>query len=186
MYFMFESFQKQIPLLHHYHPAIALHARQLLSSQGLTASADLSQNTLSHFLDRFVYKNPKKLKAGENANESVTAKAKGASAMQPAASGLDGTGVKLMKGEVLGGDGTLVNEDGFLKKKVEDIPADQVDFVPPDIHVMASLTGLMCSFSTIDSLRGRRRRRGQKLPRHDSGRVTVNMTKTKTRLKERT
>jgi ribosome biogenesis protein MAK21 len=127
---IFENFPKQIPLLHHYHPAIALHARQLLSSQPITASADLSQNTLSHFLDRFVYKNPKKLKEGENVNESATAKAKGASAMQPAASGLDGTGVKLMKGEVLGGDGRLMNEDGFLRKKVEDVPADQVGLLP--------------------------------------------------------
>jgi ribosome biogenesis protein MAK21 len=125
-----KNFPIQIPLLHHYHPAIALHARQLLSSQPLTANADLSQNTLSHFLDRFVYKNPKKLKAGENLNESATAKAKGASAMQPAASGLDGTGVKLMKGEVLRGDEGLVNEGGFLRKKAEDIPADQVGFLP--------------------------------------------------------
>ena len=72
-----------------------------------------------------MYKNPKKLKAGENI-QNATVKAKGASAMQPAASGLDGTGVKLMKGEVLRGDGLLVNEDGFLRKKVEDIPVDQV------------------------------------------------------------
>lgn len=114
---------KQVPLLHHYHPAISLHARQILSSQPITASADLSQNTLSHFLDRFVYKNPKKLKTAENENGAV--KAKGASAMQPAASGLDGTGVKLMKGEVHGGN-ELMNEDGFLKKKAEDVPVDQV------------------------------------------------------------
>lgn len=75
-----------------------------------------------------MYKNPKKLKAGENANESATAKAKGPSAMQPAASGLDGTTVKLMKGEVLRGDEGLMNEDEFLRKKVEDVPADQVGF----------------------------------------------------------
>ncbi|KAF8888395.1 hypothetical protein CPB84DRAFT_1749524 [Gymnopilus junonius] len=37
----------------------------LLSSQPLNASADLSQNALSRFLDRFVYKNPKKVKEGE-------------------------------------------------------------------------------------------------------------------------
>jgi ribosome biogenesis protein MAK21 len=122
-------FSEQIPLLQHYHPAIALHTRQLLCSQPLTASADLSQNTLSHFLDRFVYKNPKKAKAGDDAHENVTAKAKGASAMQPAASGLDGTGVKLIKGEVLGGDGVLMNEDGFLRKKVADVPVDQVGFL---------------------------------------------------------
>ncbi|KAK7006768.1 CCAAT-box-binding transcriptional factor [Favolaschia claudopus] len=88
------------PLLHHYHPAIALHARQLLSSQPLTASADLSLNTISHFLDRFVYKNPKKVKPNANNANVVVGKGKGASAMQPAASGLEGGGVKLMKGEM--------------------------------------------------------------------------------------
>ncbi|KAG6816898.1 hypothetical protein H0H87_001851 [Tephrocybe sp. NHM501043] len=89
----------------------------LLNSQPLTASADLSQNTLSHFLDRFVYKNPKKVKQD-------VGKAKGGSAMQPAASGLDGTGVKLLKGEV--GDKALMNEAEFLRTKPEDVPVDQM------------------------------------------------------------
>ncbi|KAG1734581.1 ribosome biogenesis protein [Suillus lakei] len=79
-----------IPLIHHYHPTVSLHARQLLSGQPITSSPDLSLNTLSHFLDRFVYKNPKK------------AKAKGSSAMQPAASANDRIGVKLLKGETSG------------------------------------------------------------------------------------
>ncbi|KAF8966791.1 CBF/Mak21 family-domain-containing protein [Flammula alnicola] len=105
------------PLLNHYHPAVSLHARQLLSSQPLTASADLSQNTLSHFLDRFVYKNPKKLKGGETAG-------KGASAMQPAASAVEG--VKLMKGEV--GNQSMVNNVAFLNKKPQDVPVDQMFF----------------------------------------------------------
>ncbi|KAI0825432.1 CBF/Mak21 family-domain-containing protein [Irpex lacteus] len=104
-----------IPLLNHYHPAIALHARQLLSAQPVTATPDLSLNTLSHFLDRFVYKNPKKPKP------------KGASAMQPAASGLDGEGVKLVKGEAVGMEGT-VNEEKFWKRRVEDVPVDEVFF----------------------------------------------------------
>ncbi|KAG7452135.1 CBF-domain-containing protein [Guyanagaster necrorhizus] len=103
------------PLLHHYHPTISLHARQILSSQPLTASADLSLNTLSHFLDRFVYKNPKK---------STTTK--GASAMQPAASGLDGTGVKLMKGDASGN--ILVNDVAFMKMRIQDVPVDEVFF----------------------------------------------------------
>ncbi|KAJ7349048.1 CBF/Mak21 family-domain-containing protein [Mycena albidolilacea] len=115
------------PLLHHYHPAISLHARQLLSSQPLTASADLSLNTISHFLDRFVYKNPKKVKPNANNANVVVGKGKGASAMQPAASGLEGGGVKLMKGEM----GVLeerVNEGGFLKRKEADVPVDQLFF----------------------------------------------------------
>lgn len=55
---------QQTPLFYHYHPTISLLTRQLLTAQPLTATADLSQNTLSHFLDRFVYKNPKKKASG--------------------------------------------------------------------------------------------------------------------------
>ncbi|KAI0683975.1 CBF/Mak21 family-domain-containing protein [Cytidiella melzeri] len=105
-----------IPLLHHYHPAVSLHARQLLSSQPVTATPDLSLNTLSHFLDRFVYKNPKQPKA------------KGASAMQPAASSIDGaSGVKLVKGEVASGEGP-VNDERFWRRRVEDVPVDELFF----------------------------------------------------------
>ncbi|KAL0948082.1 hypothetical protein HGRIS_010705 [Hohenbuehelia grisea] len=119
------------PLLHHYHPAISLHAKQILSSQPVTANADLSLNTLSHFLDRFVYKNPKKIKEDANGVSvgNATVKAKGSSMMQPAASGLDGTGVKLMKGEVRESGG-LVNDAKFLKQRVEDVPVDQVMLFP--------------------------------------------------------
>ncbi|KAJ6500610.1 CBF/Mak21 family-domain-containing protein [Mycena sanguinolenta] len=115
------------PLLHHYHPAISLHARQLLLSQPLTASADLSLNTISHFLDRFVYKNPKKVKPNASNANVVIGKGKGASAMQPAASGLEGGGVKLMKGE-MGMLEERVNEGGFLRKKESDVPVDQLFF----------------------------------------------------------
>ncbi|KAF9005217.1 CBF/Mak21 family-domain-containing protein [Cyathus striatus] len=102
------------PLIYHYHPAISLHARQLLNGQPLTATADLSQNTLSHFLDRFVYKNPKKLKPSEDAR----------GAMQPSASAIEG--IKLVKGEVT--DGVLVNDKKFWKKNREEIPVDQLFF----------------------------------------------------------
>ncbi|OCH87760.1 CBF-domain-containing protein [Obba rivulosa] len=105
-----------LPLLNHYHPTIALHARQLLSSTPMTATPDLSLNTLSHFLDRFVYKNPKKLKS------------KGSSAMQPAASKADGAiGVKLFKGEVADMD-VPINDEQFWKQSVDRIPVDQLFF----------------------------------------------------------
>ncbi|KAJ1306210.1 hypothetical protein OPQ81_010918 [Rhizoctonia solani] len=51
-----------LPFLHHYHPSVSLHARQLLTGAQITATADLGLNTLTHFLDRFVYRNPKKPK----------------------------------------------------------------------------------------------------------------------------
>ena len=47
---------------------------------------------------------------------------KGASAMQPAASGVEG--VKLMKGEV--DDAARMNEAAFLRQKRSNIPVDQV------------------------------------------------------------
>lgn len=102
----------QLPLLHHYHPTVSLHARQLLASEPITSSPDLTLHTLSHFLDRFVFKNPKK------------SKSKGASAMQPAVSAADGVAVKRFKGEVSGG--ALPNEEKFWKTRVEDVPVDEV------------------------------------------------------------
>lgn len=66
-----------------------------------------------------MYKNPKKSKAGQNGG-----KIKGASAMQPGASGVDpSTGVKLIKGE---SGVEPVNQATFSKKKAEDVPVDQV------------------------------------------------------------
>ncbi|EIN04447.1 CBF-domain-containing protein [Punctularia strigosozonata HHB-11173 SS5] len=106
------------PLLHHFHPSVALHARQLLASQPVTAQPDLALNTLSHFLDRFVYKNPKKPKL------------KGDSAMQPAVAATLGggaTGVHLRRGEVTDGLG-LMNEEQLLKRRPEDVPEDQLFF----------------------------------------------------------
>ena len=111
----------QLPLVKHYHPAVSLHAQQLLTSQPLTSSPDLSLNTLSHFLDRFVYKNPKQ-----------KAKAKGSSAMQPAAGdNLSGGGVRLLKGEA--GDygsrnGKAVNDETWWKRRAQDVPVDQVRY----------------------------------------------------------
>ncbi|KAI6024245.1 ribosome biogenesis protein [Pisolithus marmoratus] len=103
-----------LPLMHHYHPTVSLHARQLLTSQPITSAADLNLNTLSHFLDRFVYRNPKKPRP------------KGASAMQPSASAADGVSVKKTKGEVE--DDVLPNEEKFWKKREEDVRVDEVFF----------------------------------------------------------
>lgn len=110
----------QIPLMQHYHPSISLHAAQLLSFTDLTASADLSLNTLSHFLDRFVYKNPKR-----NPHDGKDSRIRGVSAMQPASGNNDGTLVKLIRGEVAGGR-LPVNIEAFWQQHVDDVPVDEV------------------------------------------------------------
>ncbi|KAF8530196.1 CBF/Mak21 family-domain-containing protein [Hysterangium stoloniferum] len=102
-----------LPLLHHYHPSVSLHARQLLMHTQVTATADLGLNTLSHFLDRFVYRNAKKPRQ------------KGASAMQPAAYD-DGTGT-VHSGKT-GRATDVVNAEQFRKKSEGDVPVDQVFF----------------------------------------------------------
>ncbi|CUA71720.1 Ribosome biogenesis protein MAK21 [Rhizoctonia solani] len=103
-----------LPFLHHYHPSVSLHARQLLTGAQITATADLGLNTLTHFLDRFVYRNPKK------------SKPRPVSVMHPAAHDPDGTRVRLMKDTI---DTTpTVNDESFWKKSVKDVPADQLFF----------------------------------------------------------
>ncbi|CEL56534.1 putative protein C4F10,09c OS=Schizosaccharomyces pombe (strain 972 / ATCC 24843) GN=SPAC4F10.09c PE=1 SV=1 [Rhizoctonia solani AG-1 IB] len=103
-----------LPFLHHYHPSVSLHARQLLTGAQITATADLGLNTLTHFLDRFVYRNPKKPKP------------RPVSVMHPAAHDPDGTRVRLMKDTI---DTTpTVNDESFWKKNVKEVPADQLFF----------------------------------------------------------
>ncbi|KAH9041614.1 CBF-domain-containing protein [Lactarius pseudohatsudake] len=100
------------PLVHHAHPTVALLARQLLSNEPLTSSPDLTLYTLAHFLDRFVYKNPKK------------AAARGASAMQPSTSGAAG-GVRRVRADV---QETPLNVEGWWRRGEGGVPADQVFF----------------------------------------------------------
>ncbi len=112
---MIRADAKQIPFLDHFHPSVSLQASQLLLSQPLTGSPDISLNTLVSFLDRFVYRNPKK-----------NLQPKGASIMQPAAaSDMSGMIVK-NKGARSGEDG-FVNTEKFWRKKIEEVPVDQVN-----------------------------------------------------------
>ena len=78
---------------------------------------------LTPSLCRFVFKNPKKLKSPTDSSGIVGGK--GASAMQPAASALEG--VKLVKGEVgriLGGE--AVNERRWGDVREERVGVDEV------------------------------------------------------------
>ena len=109
----------QLPLTEHFHPSISLLSTQLLLSQPLSGSADISGNTLISFLDKFVYRNPKKNVAQ-----------KGASVMQPAAAAYDAGKVRLQKGAKVGAESGVVNSEAFWRKKVAEVPVDQVCTFP--------------------------------------------------------
>ena len=63
------------PLAVHFHPSVSLFVSKLLAKQKIESKPDLSLHTLINFLDRFVYRNPKK----------ITDAMKGVSLMQPMA-----------------------------------------------------------------------------------------------------
>ncbi|KAL2158593.1 hypothetical protein VTH06DRAFT_4360 [Thermothelomyces fergusii] len=48
-----------VPFLHHYHPSVCLFARNLVARDKNLPKPDLANHTLMHFLDKFVYRNPK-------------------------------------------------------------------------------------------------------------------------------
>ncbi|CAO1635883.1 unnamed protein product [Sympodiomycopsis kandeliae] len=108
-----------IPLLHHFHPTVKLLSKQLLQSESLTTTPDLTLYSLSHFLDRFVYRNAKKSPSLQ----------KGVSGMQPAISGntIEDGSVRKIKGWQ-GDKNDEVNTEKFWKKKVQDVPVDALFF----------------------------------------------------------
>lgn len=108
--------RSQVPLLTHWHPTVALYAESLISFSPLPVSNDLEQHSLNTFLDRFIYREPKK---------SVSSK--GSSMMQSGLAGQDRSGrVVLVKGSAATKGEEAVNSDRFRKKNAHDVPADQV------------------------------------------------------------
>jgi ribosome biogenesis protein MAK21 len=102
------------PLLHHYHPTVQLYAENLLKAQPNTVKPDLALHTVKHFLDRFVYRNPK-----------TKATTRGASIMQP----LPGTDSSLILG-IRGNAKTerAVNSEEWWRQQVDRIRPDEVFF----------------------------------------------------------
>lgn len=106
----------QDPFLSHYHPSVALFASKLVSHEVMPAKPDLSMHTLIHFLDRFVYRNPKKAASGPG----------GASIMQPLARG-EASGL-LVSTQSRIRLRQPVNTEGFWKMESGKVNADEVFF----------------------------------------------------------
>ena len=104
-----------IPLLAHFHPTVSLFASHLLSKLPMPSKPDLGMHTLSSFLDRFVYRNPK----------AAPPTTHGSSIMQPLAGGATSGMVLNTRNK----KATLpLNSDQFWRRKVEDVRPEEVFF----------------------------------------------------------
>lgn len=81
----------------------------------MSGKPDLTLHTLTHFLDRFVYRTPK-----------ATAAARGASIMQPLAGG--DTADRLVEAGKSAPQAVPLNSENFWKKKADEVAAEDVFF----------------------------------------------------------
>ncbi|KAF2862734.1 CBF-domain-containing protein, partial [Piedraia hortae CBS 480.64] len=106
-----------LPFLQHYHPSVVLFAETLLLSKPCPPKPDPANHTLIHFLDRFVYRNPKSKPSGMH----------GASIMQPMGGSANRPDMLIRPG----GDALValpVNNEAFWKKKADKVAADEIFF----------------------------------------------------------
>ncbi|KAG8533446.1 uncharacterized protein KY384_002229 [Bacidia gigantensis] len=110
------------PLLHHFHPSVSLFSTRLLTpSIPMPPKPDLGANTLIHFLDRFVYKNPKAA--------TKQTPLKGQSVMQPSAGGAKGSIlVTSSKVGAVKGVGQNFTDEKFWKSEEGGVREDEVFF----------------------------------------------------------
>ncbi|KAK3330272.1 CBF/Mak21 family-domain-containing protein [Apodospora peruviana] len=105
-----------MPFLSHFHPSVSVFAANLLTRQKTLPKPDLPSHTLIHFLDKFVYRNPK-------AAESK----RGGSIMQPVlGSGSGSHGVVSSKAGAK--QQPLVNSASFWNLRPEQVSAEDAFF----------------------------------------------------------
>ena len=92
-------------------------ASRLLNDEKMPPKPDLTSHTLSHFLDRFVYRNAKASARGP----------KGSSIMQPLSGG-DSKSILLLSSRSSQGGKQPLNSEAFWRKKAEDVAVDEVFF----------------------------------------------------------
>jgi len=101
----------------HFHPTVALYATQIINGQSISGQPELHLHTTTHFLDKFVFRNPKKHD-----------KIKGSDPLlQPMVTSEPGR-VVIKKGTGISKDELNVNSKEFWTMKLEDVPVDQIFF----------------------------------------------------------
>jgi ribosome biogenesis protein MAK21 len=105
-----------IPTIAHYHPSVSLFTSSLLFSQKMETKPDPTTFSLTHFLDRFIYRNARSKASG----------LRGSSIMQPLAGAP--TSDLLIKDRYAGRNEEPLNNESFWQKSREDIAPDEVFF----------------------------------------------------------
>lgn len=106
----------QLPYLTHFHPSVSVNASNLLDHETMSGKPDLTLHTLSHFLDRFIYRTPK-----------TSQGARGASIMQPLAGG-DASDRLVTAGAGQAAAHAPLNSEAFWKKRADEVAAEDVFF----------------------------------------------------------
>ncbi|GFF44130.1 uncharacterized protein C4F10.09c [Aspergillus lentulus] len=103
-----------LPYLSHFHPSVSVNAAHLLDHHPMSGKPDMTIHTLTHFLDRFIYRTPK-----------ASATTRGGSIMQPLA-GSDAKDRLVVTAQ--SSQDLPPNSEEFWKKKAEDVAAEDVFF----------------------------------------------------------
>ncbi|KAJ8925033.1 hypothetical protein NQ315_001204 [Exocentrus adspersus] len=102
----FCAYTELCQLKNHFHPTVQLYATNILEGESIRYSGDpLKDFTLVRFLDRFVFKNPKKINETAGVNRTLSKR----KLYTP-------TGVKMLP----------VNSAGYLKEDQRNIPVDEL------------------------------------------------------------
>lgn len=105
-----------VPYFRHFHPSVSVFAANLLVRQKTLPKPELANHTLMHFLDKFVYKNPK-------AADSK----RGGSIMQPVLAAGSSAHV-VVPGKSSVKQQPTVNSAAFWNMKAQDVAAEDVFF----------------------------------------------------------
>ncbi|RHZ53352.1 hypothetical protein CDV55_102585 [Aspergillus turcosus] len=103
-----------LPFLSHFHPSVSVNAAHLLDHRPMSGKPDMTIHTLTHFLDRFIYRTPK-----------ASSTTRGGSIMQPLA-GSDAKDRLVVTAK--GSQDLPLNSESFWKTKAEDVAAEDVFF----------------------------------------------------------
>ncbi|RIA92621.1 CBF/Mak21 family-domain-containing protein [Glomus cerebriforme] len=101
----------------HFHPTVALYATQIINEQPINGQPELHLHTTTHFLDKFVFRNPKKYDKIKGSNPLL----------QPTVTSEPGK-VVIKKGTGISKNELNVNSKEFWTMELKDVPVDQIFF----------------------------------------------------------